>query len=318
MSQDWFERRSYDWRRWDTDRLLAAKAAGGHRVSVVVPARNEAATVGDVVRRVRADLVDAQPLVDEVVVIDSDSSDATAAVARDAGAVVHAAATVRPELGTRPGKGEAMWKSLFVTTGDLLVFLDADLVEWDTHFVTGLLGPLLAEAGVDLVKGYYERPWSSSAPGVPLEGGRVTEVVARPLLALHWPELTAVVQPLAGEWAVRRGLLETLSVPSGYGVELAALVDTYLARGLDAVAQVDLGVRRHSHQGLRELAAMSLQQLAVVEDRAGRGVDREGAVLRQFDLLAGATVPVEREVDLRERPPAVTVAGYRAPADSPC
>ncbi len=160
-------------------------------------------------------------LIDEVVVMDSDSTDATAAVAARAGAAVHRARDVVPELGGWPGKGEALWKSLLVTNGDLLVFVDADLTHWGPHFVTGLLGPLLADPQVLLVKGFYERLYVAGDGSVTADGGRVTELVARPLLSLWWPELTGVVQPLAGEWAIRRELMESLSVPVGYGVELA-------------------------------------------------------------------------------------------------
>ena len=220
----------------------------------MVPARNEAATVGDVVGRVREALMETTALLDEIVVIDSDSTDDTHAVAIGAGAVVHRSREIRPDLGTHPGKGEAMWKSLFVTRGDLLVFMDADLVDWDTHFVPGLLGPLLTGDGVALVKGFYERPLREDAGGgASLEGGRVTELVARPLIALEWPELSWLVQPLAGEWAVRRDLFERLSVPTGYAVELAALIDTLRLLGPDAIAQVDLGRRAHRHQALRDL-----------------------------------------------------------------
>src|SRR6478752_3828487 len=186
----WFESNTHHWDDWSLDDLLAAKA--GTTVILVVPARNEAATVGDVVTRVR----------DEIVVIDSDSTDDTYAVASDAGAVVHRSAEIRPDLGSVPGKGEAMWKSLFVTTGDVLVYMDADLLDWDTHFVPGLLGPLLTRPDVALVKGFYERPMVRGDDVSAYEGGRVTELVARPLIALDFPELSGLVQPLAGEWAV--------------------------------------------------------------------------------------------------------------------
>src|SRR3954451_23743220 len=203
--------------------------------------------------------------------MDSDSTDATYDVATDAGAVVHRSAEVRPDLGTRPGKGEAMWKSLFVTTGDVLVFMDADLLDWDTHFVPGLLGPLLTRPDVELVKGFYERPLLNGGTTVPLEGGRVTELVARPLIRLLFPELAGLHQPLAGEWAVRRSLFEQLSVPHGYAVELAALIDTERLRGADAIAQVDLGTRAHRHQSLRDLSGMATQILAAGLARVGAG-----------------------------------------------
>lgn len=248
---------------------MAAK--GDRVVSLVVPARNEAATVGDVVTKVRSALVDTVALLDEIVVIDSDSTDDTYAVATDAGATVHRSAEIRPDLGTRPGKGEAMWKSLFVTAGEVLVFMDADLVDWDTHFVPGLLGPLLTDPGVELVKGFYERPMLDGGVAVPFEGGRVTELVARPLIRLLFPELSGLHQPLAGEWAVRRSLFEQLRVPHEYAVELAALVDTQRSRGLEAIAQVDLGVRAHRHQSLRDLSGMSTQILASALARVGAG-----------------------------------------------
>ena len=260
---------TFHWSDWALPDLVAAKA--GRRVSLVVPARNEAATVGDVVSQVRAALVDTVELVDEIVVIDSDSTDDTYAVATDAGATVHRSAEVRPDLGTRPGKGEAMWKSMFVTSGELVVFMDADLLDWDTHFVPGLLGPLLTRPEVQLVKGFYERPMGSGDTAVPFEGGRVTELVARPLISLLFPALAGLHQPLAGEWAVRRSLFEGLHVPHGYAVELAALVDTERDHGVEAIAQVDLGVRAHRHQSLRDLTGMATEIMAVALARTGAG-----------------------------------------------
>lgn len=265
----WAQQHTHHWDDWSLESLAAAKR--DRVVSLVVPARNEAATVGDVVSKVRSALVETVALVDEIVVIDSDSTDDTYAIAADAGATVHRSAEIRPDLGTRPGKGEAMWKSLFVTAGELVVFMDADLVDWDTHFVPGLLGPLLTDPGVELVKGFYERPMRDGGVAVPFEGGRVTELVARPLIRLLFPELAGLHQPLAGEWAVRRSLFEQLHVPHEYAVELAALVDTQRARGLDAIAQVDLGVRAHRHQSLRDLSGMSTQILAAALARVGAG-----------------------------------------------
>ena len=263
---DW-SRRTFHWDDWTLPALVEAK--GPTKVSLVVPARNEAATVGDVVTRVRSALMDTVALLDEIVVIDSDSTDATYDVATDAGAVVHRSAEIRPDLGTVPGKGEAMWKSLFVTVGEIVVFMDADLLDWDTHFVPGLLGPLLTDPAVRLVKGFYERPLMSGDVAVPFEGGRVTELVARPLIRLLFPELAGLHQPLAGEWAIRRSLFENLHVPTGYAVELASLVDTVRLYGLDALAQVDLGTRAHRHQSLHDLSGMSAQIMSAALSRAG-------------------------------------------------
>ncbi|HET8560221.1 MAG TPA: glucosyl-3-phosphoglycerate synthase [Marmoricola sp.] len=315
MTRDWFERRTHRWQDWTLEQLLAAKE--GTTVSLVVPARNEAATVGDVVSRVRDALVDTVALLDEIVVIDSDSTDDTYAVATDAGASVFRSAEIRPDLGSVPGKGEAMWKSLFVARGDLLVFMDADLLDWDTHFVPGLLGPLLTDPDVALVKGFYERPGLGT-----LEGGRVTELVARPLIAIAFPELAGLVQPLAGEWAVRRSLFASLNVPTGYAVELAALVDTASTLGVDAIAQVDLGRRAHRHQALRDLGAMAVQILAaagmrgmgaedVVEagpaERPPHRTPLQSVELVQYAATDGHTRPLHRQVPIGERPPAVTV-----------
>ena len=285
--------RTARWDDWTLEDLL--KALGDTTVSLVVPARNEVDTVGQVVSRLRDRLVDTVRLVDEIVVIDSDSVDGTYDAAASAGAVVHRSAEIRPDLGSHPGKGEAMWKSLFVTSGELLVFMDADLLDWDTHFVPGLLGPLIAWPEVQLVKGFYERPGEQG----PLDGGRVTELVARPLISLLYPDLRDLVQPLAGEWAVRRAHFASLSVPTGYAVEIAALVDTMRAGGTDAIAQVDLGTRAHSHQSLLDLGAMATQILAATLGRQGDRTD--GVVLRQF--LPGP-VPADRVVETVERPPA--------------
>ncbi len=286
--------RTHHWDDWSLADLLLAKA--DQQVSLVVPARNEAGTVGEVVSRVRERLVDTVALIDEIVVIDSDSTDATYAVAASAGASVHRASEIRPELGTHPGKGEAMWKSMFVTTGDLIVFMDADLTDWDTHFVPGLLGPLLSTPEVQLVKGFYERPGEQG----PLDGGRVTELVARPLIALLFPRLAGVVQPLAGEWAVRRDWFKTLLVPTGYGVDVAALIDTLLFHDEEGIAQVDLGARAHGHQSLFDLGAMAVQVAAAILTRAGRYPvgDTLGVPLRQF--LPGPE-PSERLVEVQER-----------------
>ena len=239
--------------------------------------------------------------------IDSDSTDDTYDVATDAGAVVHRSSEIRPDLGSVPGKGEAMWKSLFVTTGDVLVFMDADLLDWDTHFVPGLLGPLLTRPDVALVKGFYERPMVDGDDVAAYEGGRVTELVARPLIALDFPELSGLVQPLAGEWAIRRSLFERLHVPTGYAVELAALADTADTLGIDAIAQVDLGRRAHRHQALRDLGAMATQIIAAAELRRGTRdpLDHNDVVLRQFHPVGAGVAQVDRVVPVGERPPAI-------------
>ncbi|GHD15922.1 glucosyl-3-phosphoglycerate synthase [Nocardiopsis kunsanensis] len=301
MNDGWFERRTHHWTEWTPQRLVGLKRETGTTVSLVVPARNEETTVGGIVSGVREELVERVPLLDELVVMDSDSTDATACRAADAGARVHRTVDVRPDLGHYRGKGEALWKAQFVTEGDILVFLDADLVEWDTHFVSGLLGPLLQDSGVELVKAFYDRILDREDARPTHEGGRVTELVARPTLALRWPELSGIVQPLSGEWAIRRRLLCDLTVPTGYGVELAALVDTHLHRGVDAIAQVGMGLRGHHHQSLHGLGAMATELLAVADRRSGAGTGADTVELHQYGT-GGKTMTTE--VGLVERGPA--------------
>jgi glucosyl-3-phosphoglycerate synthase len=233
---------------------------------------------------------------------------------------VYSVAAVRPDLGVRPGKGEAMWKSMFTTQADLVAFIDADLTDWGIHFVTGVLGPLLAHETLMLCRGFYDRILSDRH-GASLEGGRVTELVARPWLALFRPDLAEVVQPLAGEWAIRRSVFETLHLPTGYGVEFATLLDVHARFGLDGIGQTDLGHRAHRHQGLHDLSAMALEILAVAERRKGdspHGLD-------QLRVMAEDTVPVrwldaqrewrERSVDIRERQPLADLRSRSSPSE---
>jgi glucosyl-3-phosphoglycerate synthase len=307
-TQAWYGRRTSRWQDWPHDWLVAAKQRLGVTVSVVIPARNEQRTVAGVVRAISRALVDQIPLVDELVVMDSDSTDGTAEAAAEAGAAVYRASEVLPSAGSLPGKGEALWKSLLVTKGDLLVFIDADLTRWGPHFVSGLVGPLLADEQVRLVKGFYTRVRTESDGSMSTEGGRVTELVARPLISLWWPELTAVVQPLAGEWAARRSLMESLSIPAGYGVELATLMDTVSGYGLDAVAQVDLGTRAHRHQANHDLALMAAELLLVAERRRPAGQLPAAAELQQFMRDDdGQARRVSRPVPVTERPPAAAL-----------
>ncbi len=303
-AQRWFPAATADGARWSAPQLAGAKR--GARVSVVIPARDEAATIGAIVAGIRSELMAGCGLVDELVVIDSDSTDGTGAIAAASGALVHRARDIRPDLGWRPGKGEALWKSQFVTSGDLLAFVDADLTEWGPHFVVGLLGPLLTWPGVNLVKGFYDRVLDDGSGRHAPQGGRVTELVARPLLNLRWPQLALVVQPLAGEWAIRRSTFAELSVPTGYGVEIAALLDVYRRDGLDAIAQVDLGARAHVHQSVHDLGVMAAEIIAVAERRMGVEAPAAGQ-LWQFDrALDPPWRP--REVPMVERPPVTSVA----------
>jgi glucosyl-3-phosphoglycerate synthase len=313
------ERRTH-WRDWPVSQLAARKRDLGMTVSVVIPARDEELTVGEVVAGI-AQLSADTGLVDELVVIDSDSTDKTSETAARAGATVYRARDIAPHLDAFPGKGEALWKSLLVTRGELLVFVDADLTHWGPHFVTGLLGPLLHDPSVQLVKGFYERLYKGGDGSVTASGGRVTELVARPLLSLWWPQLAGIVQPLAGEWAARRDLMESMSIPVGYGIELAVLLDTAGEHGLDAIAQVDLGSRGHKHQANHDLAMMAAELLLVAERRRGMSRltmpdnpagqfgqgDSDGVRLHQFVRSGGEMRQCSRPVPAVERPPARSV-----------
>jgi glucosyl-3-phosphoglycerate synthase len=316
----WFEHRTTSaasLAELDLDTVLRAKRRGGHRVSVVLPARDEAATVGRLVAALHERWMRRLPLVDELLVMDSDSTDATADVARAAGADVVATADVLAAHGTRPGKGEALWKSLAATTGDLVVFLDADLLGDVVHYVPGLLAPLLADPQVAYVKGCYTRPLEVDGEVQPTGGGRVTELTARPLLNALWPELAGFVQPLGGEYAGRRSALEQVPFVSGYGVEVGLLVDLLALGGLGSLAQVDLGVRRHTSQSQEALGAMAGQVVSALLTRASR--DRPGhhrldanGLLTQFGHDGIGFVPRSTVVAVDERPPMAGIAEYRS------
>ncbi len=312
----WLARRTYDAQAWTAGELADAKKRQGLTVSVVLPALNEERTVGTVVETFRAALLDEVPLVDELVVaLDPGCADGTAERARAAGARVVDCREVLPHRGVYTGKGETLWKSLFVTVGDLLVFVDADLVEFGPHFVTGLLGPLLTEPRVHFVKACYDRPLVTGRRVVPVGGGRVTELVARPLLNLYWPALAGVIQPLSGEFAARRTLLERLSFPCGYGLEIGLLIDLLDLAGLDALAQVDLGRRDHRHHPDSALGAMAQAVIHTALRRLdGRTMfpSVSAATLCQFERHGRRHRTVERLVCLEERPPACTLPEYRA------
>jgi glucosyl-3-phosphoglycerate synthase len=278
--------RRLDHRGFDVDALVAAKRASGRTVSLCLPARNEAATVAAIVKQV-AD----HPLLDEVLVMDDHSTDDTAAVARAAGARVVHTSEVLSDHGAGPGKGQALWKATAVARGDVIAFCDADLQDFGSHYVVGLLGPLLTDESLAFVKAFYERPGN----GHPRGGGRVTELVARPMLHLHFPDLAGTVQPLAGEFAAPRAILESVPFVEGYGVDIGLLIDIAAAHGVDRFAQVDLGVRKHRNRPLTELGPMATMVLMTMLRRAG--VDSVDEVLLDR--------PGARAVDVRyrERPP---------------
>jgi glucosyl-3-phosphoglycerate synthase len=291
-----------------------ARSKGGTRVSVVIPARNEAATIGAIVATIRRNLIDEVALVDEIIVVDSRSTDDTALIARAAGATVVGQDQMTRGLPRMEGKGDALWAGLAASTGDVVAFVDGDLEDFSAHFVTGLLGPLLTDPSVQFVKGFYHRPLHRATGVEPDGGGRVTELAARPLINLFWPELAGVVQPLAGEYAGRRSALERIPFVSGYGVEIAMLIDLLHLVGLDALAQVDLGVRHHRHQTTEALGRMSAQIMMTAWGRLHRsGLVTEAlppsTMMTQFRRGAAGGLPglereiVTSEIVVTERPP---------------
>lgn len=316
-AQRWFDRRTYRAADHDLEALARQKAASGLTVSVVIPARNEAETISGVVE-MAAGLP--SPLVDELIVMDGGSSDGTPEQAAAAGARVHADIAVLPEHGRAEGKGDALWRSLAVTSGDIVAFVDADLRDPDPALLWGLLVPLLDDLDVQLVKAFYERPIEGASGRQPSGGGRVTELCARPLLNLFWPPLAGLVQPLSGEYAGRRDLLEAIPFFTGYGVELGMLVDTLDHAGIDAIAQVDVGERVHRNQPLPDLSRMAaaITQVALRRLDAERRLDlatlfpSEGApptTYVQFDRDAdGHTSLAAHEVAITERPPYARLA----------
>jgi glucosyl-3-phosphoglycerate synthase len=259
---DWRARRSYAAGEFSLARLLAAKTES---IALVLPAREVAATIGSVAEHA-ARLREAG-LLDEVLVVDAASADGSAQIAACAGLRVVQEDELSRELGPARGKGDAMWRALRELDSEIVAFVDTDTEDFGEHFVTGLLGPLICDPAVDFVKGFFRRPFRTKGALAPHGGGRVTELMARPLLNLHAPELAVFDQPLAGETAARRELLEQIPFSAGYGVEIAMLIDAWRAVGLDGLAQVDLGVRQNRHQALRELSAMAYAVLVAAQSR---------------------------------------------------
>ncbi len=297
-AERWAQTRTFHHSPYSPARIAAAKAQRGLSVSVCLPARECAQTVGEIVTA----LVDlrAQRAIDEIAVIDARSADGTAEVAERAGATVYQEAELMPELGRVLGKGDAMYRALTVLRGEIVCFLDADTSGFSAHYATGLIGPLVCEAPggeeIAFVKAFYRRPFEHGGVSLPDEGGRVNRLLARPALELFYPELAAVSQPLAGEVAARRELLERVPFATGYGVEIGMLIDAWREVGLDGIAQVDLEERRNRHQPLIALESMAQTVLATI----ARRVQEEGR-------LTG----VQSAQPVLERPPLAGVLAGR-------
>jgi glucosyl-3-phosphoglycerate synthase len=297
--------------------LVQSKQQQGLSISLAMPALNEEETVGKVIRTMKNELMQRVPLLDEIVLIDSNSADRTREIAQKEGIPVYVHQHLLESMGSRTGKGEALWKSLFVTRGDLIVWIDTDIVNIHPRFVYGIIGPLLQNPRIQFVKGFYRRPLKVGSKMQAGGGGRVTELAARPLLNLFYPELSGVVQPLSGEYGGRRTALEQASFFSGYGVETGLLIDIYERYGISGIAQVDLLERVHHNQHLEALSKMSFAIIQTVmrklEKRFGRAVLED--VNRSMKLIRhdakGYYLDVEEIAEL-ERPPMLEVAEYRS------
>jgi glucosyl-3-phosphoglycerate synthase len=298
-ARSWHGRRTLSHHQYPADRIASTREL---TVSVCLPARDEERTIGAILESLLP--LRADGAIDQIVVVDN-STDATAAIARDLGVEVHHQEQLLPELGPVLGKGDAMWRSLHVLSGEVVCFLDADSERFGPHFATGLVGPLVCDPGISFVKGFYRRPFRIGETVFPDGGGRVTELTARPLLSLFYPDLAAVEQPLAGEIAARRELLWQLPFVTDYGVDIALLIDAYREVGLDAIAQVDLEVRQNAHQPLRDLGPMAFSVTRALASR----LQREG---RLTGPLPAAFEPPGEDVatlgaEQVERPPLATL-----------
>jgi glucosyl-3-phosphoglycerate synthase len=299
----------------DMKQLLALKEKQGSTISLALPALNEEETVGNVIRTIKKALMDKVPLIDEIVLIDSNSTDRTRQIAEKLGVPVYIHQELLPELGQRDGKGEALWKSLLVTKGDILAWIDTDIINIHPRFVYGVIGPLLLNRNIQLVKGFYRRPLRVGSKVQAGGGGRVTELAARPLLNLFYPELSGVIQPLSGEYAGRREALEQAVFFSGYGVETGLLIDVFERFGLRSIAQVDLLERIHRNQALEALGKMSFAIIQTVlrklEARYERAIIEDvNKTMKLIRYANGEYFLDVEEVAERERPPMISVPAY--------
>jgi glucosyl-3-phosphoglycerate synthase len=313
----WFAENTYHADEFkDLQTLLALKRTQNLRISLALPALNEEETVGKVIKTVKRALMDAVPLLDEIVLIDSDSTDRTREIAGELGIPVFIHQQLLPEYGARRGKGEALWKSLLVTVGDIILWIDTDIVNIQPHFVYGLIGPLLIRPEIQLVKGFYQRPLRVGDKLQASGGGRVTELTARPLLNLLYPELSGLIQPLAGEYGGRRSTLEKLHFSSGYGVEIGMLIDTLEMGGLGAIAQVDLLERIHHNQPLEALSKMSFTIIQTVFRKLGKRyghnfIDDMNRTMKLIRYEPGRFFLDVDEIAEQERPAMQDIPEYR-------
>jgi glycosyltransferase involved in cell wall biosynthesis len=313
----WFAENTYHSREFaDLDRLVDLKEKQALTISLGLPALNEEKTVGKVIQTVKHSLMENYPILDEIILIDSGSVDYTRDIATDLGIPVYIHQEILPQYGAYPGKGEALWKSLHILSGDIIVWIDTDIKNIHPRFVFGVLGPILRDHHVNYVKGYYRRPLRQGEKLVAGGGGRVTELTARPFFNLFFPELSGLIQPLAGEYAGRREVLEKVPFFTGYGVETGLLIDILNKYGLNAIAQVDLLERIHHNQPLPSLSKMSFTIMQVVINRLGkrhhaRLLDEANLTMNLIRYGPNRYFLDPQELRELERPPIITIPEYR-------
>jgi glucosyl-3-phosphoglycerate synthase len=300
---------------WDLLHMIEEKEKQGLTISLCIPTLNEEKTVGKEIVILKSELMTRYPLLDEIAVIDSGSVDKTREVAASFGADVYLASDILPQVGDKRGKGENLWKAIYQLKGDIIVYVDADIKNIHPRFVYGLVAPLIYRPHVSYVKAFYDRPLAFSQGIRPSGGGRVTEILIRPLFSLFMPDLTAIIQPLSGEYAIRRNVAEAIPFPIGYGVETSHLIDVYRTRGLEAFAQTDLDQRVHRNQDTLSLGRMSfgilqtfirrLEALDIVDH-----IDLQ-SVMRQFRVKNAAYEQQEFTILEEERPPMLEIPEYR-------
>lgn len=301
---------------WDILKLVKEKEKKGLKISLCIPTLNEEKTIGKEVLILRSELMERYPLIDEFAIIDSGSEDKTLEVASSYGADTYLASDILPEEGDKRGKGENLWKAIHQLKGDIICYVDADISNIHPRFVYGLVAPLIHRTEVQYVKAFYDRPLNYSSGLRSSGGGRVTEILIRPLFSLFYPELTNIIQPLSGEYAARREVLEIIPFPIGYGVETSHLLDLYLKFGLDAFAQTDLDRRVHRNQTTNALGKMSFGILQTFINRLhsqgkiDRIPDME-TFYRRFQVEDGSYNQLTQEVVEEERRPMIEVAGYQ-------
>lgn len=315
--KNWINNNTYHHSQfWDLKKLVEKKEEQDLTISLCLPTLNEEKTIGKEVIIFKSELMDRYPLLDEIAVIDSGSEDNTRDIARNFGADVYLSDKILPDVPKKKGKGENLWKAIYQLKGDIIVYVDADISNIHPRFVYGLVAPLIYREEIKYVKAFYDRPLAVSGNVRASGGGRVTEILIRPLFSLYFPELTGIIQPLSGEYAVRRDVLENINFPIGYGVETSHLIDVYIKYGLKAFAQTDLDQRVHENKPTRALGKMAFGILQTFVKRAkALGVIDEGreyeTILRQTQAIDNIYEQVELEIIEEERPPMIEIEEYR-------